>query len=74
VQPSKDIADLQARSVRKKWKDKAFARGVSREDIELGAAELGVDLAEHITFVIEALRPAAAALGLAGEPVEITGS
>ena len=74
VRPSKDIADLTVKSVRKKWKDKAFARGVSREDIELGAEELGVDLPAHIGFVIEALRPAAEELGLAGQPVANTGS
>ena len=48
-------------------KDKAFARGVSREDITVGAAELGVELGEHIAFVVEALKGNAAALGLAGE-------
>jgi putative nucleotidyltransferase with HDIG domain len=66
VRPSKSIMDLKARSVRKKWKDKAFARGVSREDIELGMSELGVEMNEHITFVIEALKPVAEELGLAG--------
>ena len=74
VQPSRSIADLKVKSVRKKWKDKAFARGVSREDIELGAIELGVDLAEHIAFVIDALQPVAADLGLAGQSAENTGS
>jgi predicted hydrolase (HD superfamily) len=49
-------------------KDKAFARGVNRDDIILGAAELGVDLDEHIAFVIEAMRERAERLGLAGEP------
>ena len=67
VRPSKSIMDLKVKSVRKKWKDKAFARGVNRQDIELGAAELGVDLAEHIGFVVEALKPVAKQLGLAGE-------
>lgn len=67
VRPDKSITGLEARSVRKKWKDKAFARGVNREDIENGARELGVDLNEHITFVIEALQPVARELGLAGE-------
>ena len=66
VRPSKSIMDLKARSVRKKWKDKAFARGVNRQDIELGMSELGVDLNEHVGFVIEALRPVAEELGLAG--------
>jgi putative nucleotidyltransferase with HDIG domain len=67
VRPSKSILDLEASSVRKKMKDKAFARGVSREDITVGAAELGVELGEHIAFVVEALKGNAAALGLAGE-------
>ncbi|GAC1477112.1 MAG: HDIG domain-containing protein [Gemmatimonadaceae bacterium] len=66
VRPSKSVQDLDARSVRKKMKDKAFARGVSREDVLLGAQELGVDLDMHIQFVIDALRGSAAALGLAG--------
>lgn len=66
VRPSKSIMDLEASSVRKKMKDKAFARGVSREDITLGAAELGVELGEHIAFVIEALQANAEALGLKG--------
>jgi putative nucleotidyltransferase with HDIG domain len=65
VRPSKSIMDLEATSVRKRMKDKAFARAVSREDIVRGAAELGVDLNEHITFVIEAMRTIAPALGLA---------
>ena len=68
VRPSKSLADLKAKSVRGKFKDKAFARGVNREDILLGAEELGVDLGEHITFVIEALRPVAQDLDLAGAP------
>jgi putative nucleotidyltransferase with HDIG domain len=67
VRPDKSIMTLKPRSVRKKWKDKAFARGVNREDIEQGAAELGVDLNEHIAFVIDALKPVAAELGIAGE-------
>jgi predicted hydrolase (HD superfamily) len=50
--------------VRKKMKDKAFARGVSRDDVVQGAAELGVDLDEHIQFVIEAMKRDAEALGL----------
>lgn len=66
VRPSKSLADMDAKSVRKKMKDKAFARGVSREDIAVGVAELGVDLDEHIQFVIEAMRAEAPALGLAG--------
>ena len=66
VRPSRSVLDLEASSVKKKMKDKAFARGVSREDVTNGAAELGVELDAHITFVIEALRARAALLGLAG--------
>jgi putative nucleotidyltransferase with HDIG domain len=68
VRPSKSVHEVDARSVRKKMKDKGFARGVSREDVLLGAQELGVDLDEHIQFVVGALRGAADALGLAGPP------
>lgn len=66
VRPSKSLQDLTADSVRKKWKDKAFARGVNREDIELGMQELGVDPKVHITRVIEALREVEKDLGLGG--------
>jgi putative nucleotidyltransferase with HDIG domain len=66
VRPSRSILDLDARSVRKKMKDKGFARGVSREDVLQGAAELGVELDEHIQFVIDAMRPSASSLGLGG--------
>ena len=66
VKPTKSVNDVDAKSVRKKMKDKAFARGVSREDVIQGAADLGVDLDEHIQFVIDAMRANAAALGLAG--------
>ncbi len=58
------ITDLTAASVRKKMKSKGFARNVSREDIERGAADFGVDLNEHIQFVIDAMKPIAAELGL----------
>jgi predicted hydrolase (HD superfamily) len=64
VRPSRSLADLEPRSVLKKLKDKAFARGVSREDVLLGAEELGMPLDELILFVLEALRPHEAVLGL----------
>jgi putative nucleotidyltransferase with HDIG domain len=66
VKPSKSIHEVDARSVRKKMKDKAFARAVNREDIVRGAEELGVDLDEHIQFCIEAMKGRAAELGVAG--------
>ena len=68
VRPSRSVHEVEAKSVRKKMKDKAFARGVSRDDVINGAAELGVDLDEHIAFVIAAMQRAADALGLAGRP------
>jgi predicted hydrolase (HD superfamily) len=64
VRPSRSLADLEARSVLKKLKDKAFARGVSREDVQAGAAELGVPLEELIGMVLLALRPHEAELRL----------
>jgi predicted hydrolase (HD superfamily) len=64
VKPSKAIADVEVGSVKKKMKDKAFARGVHREDIVQGAAELGVDLDAHIAFCIEAMKSRAVELGL----------
>jgi len=67
VRPDK-IAALEAKSVRKRMKDKAFARSVSREDITQGAEELGVPLEEHIAFCIEAMRGIAAQLGLDNSP------
>ncbi len=66
VRPNKSIFEVEASSVRKKMKDKAFARSVNRDDIIKGAQELGVDLDAHIAQVIEALKPVAAELGLAG--------
>ena len=66
VRPDKSILGLQASSVRKKMKTKGFAAGVHREDLIQGAAELNVDLDEHITFVIEAMSSIAEELGLAG--------
>lgn len=68
VRPSRSINEVDARSVRKKMKDKAFAKGVSRDDVVLGAQELGVDLDEHVQFVIDAMRGVAGSLGLAGVP------
>lgn len=64
VKPSRSITDVEAAGVRKKMKDKAFARGVNREDVIQGAAELGVDLDAHIGFCIAAMRRRAAELGL----------
>lgn len=66
VRPSKSVHEVEARSVRKKLKDKAFARGVSREDVIQGAEALGVDLDEHIAFVIGAMQRSAQDLGLDG--------
>jgi len=66
VKPGKSLAEVDAKSVRKKMKDKAFARSVSRDDIINGAAELGVDLDQHITFCIDAMKGIAGQLGLAG--------
>lgn len=64
VRPDRKIQGLEARSVRKKMKDKAFARAVNRADIVRGAEELGVELDEHITFCIRAMEGAAEKLGL----------
>jgi predicted hydrolase (HD superfamily) len=64
VKPTKKIADVEAPSVRKKMKDKAFARAVHREDIIQGAQELGVDLDAHIAFCVEAMKKLAGDLGL----------
>jgi putative nucleotidyltransferase with HDIG domain len=66
VKPSKSLSEVDAKSIRKKMKDKAFARSVNRDDIVNGAADLGVDLDEHIAFCIEAMKEIAGALGLAG--------
>src|SRR4029453_16096599 len=64
VRPTKSLDDMEVKSVRKKLKDKAFARSVNRDDIYQGAEELGVDLDEHIAFVIESLRPIQSRIGL----------
>ena len=66
IKPGKSLAEVDAKSVRKRMKDKAFARKVNRDDITQGAAALGVDLDEHIAFCIEALKPIADKLGLDG--------
>ena len=66
VKPSRSIHEVDVKSVRKKMKDKAFARAVNRDDIIDGAAELGVDLDAHIEFCIQAMRARAAELGLEG--------
>lgn len=63
VRPSRSLDDLEAKSVKKKMKDKGFAAAVSREDLQQGADELGLPLEEHITVVIEAMRPIAKELG-----------
>ncbi len=66
VRPSKSILDLEVDSVKRRLKDKAFAKGVNREDVRKGAAEIGIPLEEHIAFCIAALREHADALGLRG--------
>lgn len=66
VRPSRSVNDLEVSSVKKKMKDKAFARGVNRDDVVKGASELGVELDTHIATVIAAMRERAGLLGLAG--------
>ena len=66
VKPGRSIQEVETKSVRKKLKDKAFARAVNRDDILNGAAEMGVDLDQHIEFCIKAMQAHAAELGLAG--------
>lgn len=66
VKPSRSVLDVEAAGVRKKMKDKAFARGVNRDDVIQGAAELGEDLDAHIAFVLAAMQGAAETIGLAG--------
>ena len=70
VKPGKSLAEVEAKSVRKKMKDKAFARSVNRDDITSGAADMGLDLEEHIAFCIEAMKAIAPELGLAGVAVQ----
>ncbi|MBN1934326.1 MAG: HAD family hydrolase, partial [Anaerolineae bacterium] len=66
VRPSKNIGDVALKSVKSKWKDKAFAAGVNRQDVEEGAAALGVDLGTHINIVLQALQGIAADLEIDG--------
>jgi putative nucleotidyltransferase with HDIG domain len=66
VRPSRSVHEVEAKSVRKKMKDKAFARGVSREDVITGAGEMGVDLDTHIAFVVRAMQSVADDIGLGG--------
>ena len=68
VKPTRSVHDVDASSVLKKMKKKEFARGVNREDVIVGAQELGIDLERHIQFVIDAMRLSADAIGLAGAP------
>jgi predicted hydrolase (HD superfamily) len=72
IKPGKSLAEVDAKSVRKRMKDKAFARKVNRDDIVNGAAALGVDLDEHIAFCIEALQGIADKLGLDGSAAKVT--
>lgn len=72
VKPGKSLAEVEANSVRKKMKDKAFARSVNRNDIIQGAADLGVDLEQHVSFCIEAMRGIAGELGLDGSAAKTT--
>jgi putative nucleotidyltransferase with HDIG domain len=72
IKPSKSLAEVDVKSVRKRMKDKAFARKVNREDIVNGAAELGVDLDEHIAVCIDAMKGIAGELGLDGAAVKTT--
>jgi len=71
IKPGKSLAEVDAKSVRKRMKDKAFARKVNREDIVNGAADLGVDLDEHIAFCIEAMKGIADKLGLDGSAAKM---
>ena len=68
VRPSRALYDLKPKSVKKKWKDRSFAAGANREEIEQGAQELGIDLWEHVGNVIQAMNTVSKELGLDGEP------
>ena len=67
MKPERSICEVDVSSVKRKLKDKAFARAINRDDILTGAAEMGIDLAEHIAFCIDAMKSRAADLGLAGK-------
>jgi predicted hydrolase (HD superfamily) len=71
IKPGKSLAEVDTKSVRKRMKDKAFARKVNRDDIITGAAALGVDLDEHVGFCIQALQGIAGKLGLDGSAVKV---
>jgi len=73
VKPSRAVADVDVAGIRKKMKDKAFARGVNRDDIIQGAEALGVPLDDHLAIVLAAMQRDADALGLAGSPPASTG-
>ena len=64
VRPSKLLADVELKSIKKKWKDKAFAKGVNRADVEKGAQDLGIDLWDHVQFVLDAMKSISDDLGL----------
>jgi len=66
VRPSKSILDVKVRSIKKKWKNKGFAKGVNRQDIQQGAEMLGIELSEHLSIVLQAMQGIAEELGLAG--------
>ncbi len=70
VRPDKDLAGVKVSSLRKKWKDRAFAGGVDRDEVECAVAELGVSLEEHFAMVLEAMQGIADQLGLAGQAVD----
>ena len=70
VRPSKSLGDVAPRSVRRKMRDKNFAKDVNRDDIVRGAEELGIDLDEHIAFIVESMKPVAERIDLVAEPSE----
>ena len=70
VRPAKSLGDVSPRSVRRKMRDKNFAKDVSRDDITRGAEELGIDLDEHIAFIVESMKPVAERIDLVAEPSE----